>query len=279
MYKPNKDELIPGTFDPIFKSLMINNKKYLADIISGITGINKTEVLKNIVYKNSEYPVGNYEEKRKTSDLIVEIKKNIINIEMNRFYYKGLTYRNESYLAKMRTVYSDEGNKFIQINIDDFNKSEEIITKFEMLSKKTFETDGSMEKYRVNLALIEEKYYNGLELTKLEKELLMLRIKSKKILNEISMGDDLMEEVNKELNSLSDDKIIQMEYDYDEKLRYEATQVGLEQGLEQGIEQGIEQGSKQKSIEIAKKMLDKNMPIEDISDITGLSIEEIENLR
>ena len=279
MYKPNKDELIPGTFDPIFKSLMINNKKYLADIISGITGINKTEVLKNIVYKNSEYPVGNYEEKRKTSDLIVEIKKNIINIEMNRFYYKGLTYRNESYLAKMRTVYSDEGNKFIQINIDDFNKSEEIITKFEMLSKKTFETDGSMEKYRVNLALIEEKYYNGLELTKLEKELFMLRIKSKKILNEISMGDDLMEEVNKELNSLSDDKIIQMEYDYDEKLRYEATQVGLEQGLEQGIEQGIEQGSKQKSIEIAKKMLDKNMPIEDISDITGLSIEEIENLR
>lgn len=46
MYKPNKDELIPGTFDPIFKSLMINNKKYLADIIGGITGINKTEVLK-----------------------------------------------------------------------------------------------------------------------------------------------------------------------------------------------------------------------------------------
>lgn len=267
MYKPNKDELIPGTFDPIFKSLMLNNKKYLADIISGITGINKTEVLKNIVYKNSEYPVGNYEEKRKTSDLIVEIKKNIINIEMNRFYYKGLAYRNESYLAKMRTVYLDEENKFIQINIDDFNRSEEIITKFEMLSKKTFETDGSMEKYRVNLALIEEKYYNGIELTKLEKELFMLRIKSKKILNEISMGDDLMEEVNKELNSLSDDKIIQMEYDYDEKLRYEATQVGLEQG------------SKQKSIEIAKKMLEDNTPVELIEKYTSLSKEEIEGLK
>ena len=41
MYKPNKDELIPGTFDPIFKSLMINNKKYLADIISGITVMQK----------------------------------------------------------------------------------------------------------------------------------------------------------------------------------------------------------------------------------------------
>ena len=35
MYKPNKDELIPGTFDPIFKSLMLNNKKFEDSFIAG----------------------------------------------------------------------------------------------------------------------------------------------------------------------------------------------------------------------------------------------------
>ena len=46
-----------------------------------------------------------------------------------------------------------------------------------------------------------------------------------------------------------------------------------------GYEEGIEEGSKQKAYEIAKKMLKKGNSIKDICDITGLSIEEIEELR
>ena len=54
---------------------------------------------------------------------------------------------------------------------------------------------------------------------------------------------------------------------------------GIEQGIERGIEQGIEQGENNKSIEIAKNMLNKNMNINIISEVTGLSKEEIENLK
>ena len=50
-------------------------------------------------------------------------------------------------------------------------------------------------------------------------------------------------------------------------------------GYEEGKEEGIEEGSKQKAYEIAKKMLKKGNSIEDICDITGLSIEEIEQLK
>ena len=48
-------------------------------------------------------------------------------------------------------------------------------------------------------------------------------------------------------------------------------------GLEQGLEQGIEQGFKQGIIQIAKK-LKREMRIKDISRITGLTEQEIENL-
>ena len=60
---------------------------------------------------------------------------------------------------------------------------------------------------------------------------------------------------------------------------YIAENKGYEEGIEEGRIEGIEEGSLQKAYEIAKKMLKKGNSIEDICDITGLSIEEIEKLR
>ena len=54
---------------------------------------------------------------------------------------------------------------------------------------------------------------------------------------------------------------------------------GYEQGVIEGIEQGIEQGVEQNKNEIAKKLLNMNMSIEDISKANNLSIEEIEKLK
>lgn len=53
---------------------------------------------------------------------------------------------------------------------------------------------------------------------------------------------------------------------------------GLKKGLEQGLEEGIKQGLDKRSIEIAKNLLDI-LDNETIAIKTGLSIQEIENLR
>ena len=42
---------------------------------------------------------------------------------------------------------------------------------------------------------------------------------------------------------------------------------------------GYDEGRKDEKVEIAKKMLEKGNETEDISKVTGLNIEEIENLR
>ena len=49
-------------------------------------------------------------------------------------------------------------------------------------------------------------------------------------------------------------------------------------GMEYAKNIGIEQGGKDKQLEIAKKMKDKNIPTDEIIEITGLTKEEIEKL-
>ena len=57
-----------------------------------------------------------------------------------------------------------------------------------------------------------------------------------------------------------------------------AEEKGMEKGMEKGIEKGIIKGEKKKSREFALKLLARNTPLDDIADLTGLSIEEIKKM-
>ncbi len=54
---------------------------------------------------------------------------------------------------------------------------------------------------------------------------------------------------------------------------------GIKEGIEQGIERGIEQGIGQGIKKVAKTMIENNFQIEDIIKITGLTKDEILNLK
>ena len=60
--------------------------------------------------------------------------------------------------------------------------------------------------------------------------------------------------------------------------RIKGREEGLKEGLKEGLEKGIEQGEKNKAISMAKNMKARNMDLNLISELTGLSIEEIEEL-
>ena len=63
------------------------------------------------------------------------------------------------------------------------------------------------------------------------------------------------------------------EYDYDTDIA-----VQRQEAYEDGMEQGIQQGSHQKAIETAKNLLNLGDSLEKVAQVTGLSIEEINNL-
>ena len=64
-----------------------------------------------------------------------------------------------------------------------------------------------------------------------------------------------------------------------EEGREEGKKEGKKEGIKEGIKRGLEQGKKQNQLEIAKKLLQENMKLEKIEEITGLSIEEIKQIK
>ena len=77
-----------------------------------------------------------------------------------------------------------------------------------------------------------------------------------------------------------------MEYDYATDIEVQREEAfekgvskGIQQGLQQGLQQGVSQGEYQKAIETAKNMLAESLgSLEQISKITGLSVDEIKSL-
>lgn len=69
------------------------------------------------------------------------------------------------------------------------------------------------------------------------------------------------------------DERIRIQENYDMTLET-AIDEAREEGLEQGLERGLEQGRKQ----LVCEMISRGMTPELISDMTGLSLEEIETL-
>ena len=58
----------------------------------------------------------------------------------------------------------------------------------------------------------------------------------------------------------------------------EGIEEGIKRGIEKGKLEGIKEGEKNKAISMAKSMKAKNMDINLISEITGLTIKEINKL-
>ena len=77
------------------------------------------------------------------------------------------------------------------------------------------------------------------------------------------------------------DERIRIQENYDMTLETaidEAREEGLEQGLERGLEQGLEKGLEQGRKQLVCEMVSRGMTPDLISEMTGLSLEEIETL-
>ena len=92
---------------------------------------------------------------------------------------------------------------------------------------------------------------------------------------DINKAIDELEQVsgNEKLRRIAE---LQEKYIRDEQASIEYAQ---DEGYKHGREDGIVEGKAKGKTEIAKNLLKKQMPIQDIAEVTGLSQEEIENLK
>ena len=90
--------------------------------------------------------------------------------------------------------------------------------------------------------------------------------------------DAFVKKLKSKIKKLNQDKNFVSFISYEDDLKFQKnTELNL--ARKEGIEKGIIEGEKAKSLEIAKKMLNRGDSIEDIIDLTGLSKNEIENLK
>ena len=269
-----KKEVIPGTFDAVFKAVLTEEKEVLAEIIELVIGIPKEEVIKNGVIINSEYVRENIIETDKKSDLLISIGDNVINLEMDRRYYSGSNKKNNKYIHKIVNHYNSKNT--VQICFTSYKEGEELKGEKKSIRKYMFQdSDGNvedygLEKYKIDLEYIENKYYNNNELTRREKIFLMFKESNREKLKEISKGDKIMDKIYKRLDKLSEDEALSLLYDEKER-EEEKKQAEIEYAEEHGLNKGIKQ--------TAKNMLERNMNIDVVAEITGLSLEEVIKLK
>ena len=303
-----KKRVIPATFDPVFKSVLTNkkNRNYLVDLISSITEMPKKIIDKNMVIINNELSIEHYNSKKMTTDILVEIEKNIINLEMNRYYYDGLFNKNDAYYHKLMADQYKRGDKkykakrIIQINFNNFSnykrfRTNEAILKFEMRTKTGVVNNSFGEVYHISLEKIKNKWYNKARkesLTPLDKKLLMLCISSKQSLEEIAKGDEKLTMFKDNLEEISNNEKVIGLYDSELAKEYENNCIKKEHEekekklneMKEEIDLAKEKLNLEKEelnnriYELAKSMLEGNIDIDTIKKVTSLTEEEIKNL-
>ena len=90
---------------------------------------------------------------------------------------------------------------------------------------------------------------------------------------EIMEKNEEIKEAKNELNRLSQDEILRRQL-----LKENLLRMDVKQREEDAREDGLIEGEKKGKKEIAKRMLEKNIPIETIIEITQLTEAEVKNL-
>ena len=332
-----KGEVLPATEDVVFKNLIMESPKYLVIILEHFLGIDRKIIKENMHLENTTLPVSNAKEKKKVTDIIVRVERNVVNLEMNASYYKGLINRNIDYILKGKTEANFSGEGYddnyigIQINFDlDWQYDDREIIKFVLMDpERGIVLSENLIIYNINLLKFREKYYNNDELSEFERAITLLTLRKREDIEKISEGVEGLMEAKEEITKLSNNLGIIGVYDYEKHKEWEWKQkakeyvkddlVKIEEGkkfieenskiLEEGqksleedkkfLEEGqrsLEEGQRsleegQRSLEedrksfeeqlvsTAKKLLDKDFSLEEIKEITGLSIEKIESLK
>ena len=278
-----KGEVVPATYDCVYKAIMRNCPKYRADTTSKLTSVSKELILNTYKEMNTVYVIDNVLEKGKVSDVLFETKGYVFNFEFNNRKWDGLIERNDAYLGKVkndlirRTKSYASLPKVIQININNFYcfLSKENLLEFKSRDKYGIIESDKWGKIYVNLKLIREKYKRGLELSKLEKELVILTLTKVDEIDKLAEGDEeLMEGCALELKRLTNDAYTIGLYDEEEERRRIENSIKIT-AKEQGLKQGFEQGAKEREKSIAKNLLEIGIPTNDIIKATGLSKKQI----
>lgn len=277
-------ELIPLSYDRAFKSTFKYNLNILKHILNVSLPIDISKEDK-INLLDSEMPIINKKEHEQIVDIFVVINNKIyIDIEMNRSKFENVFERNTEYKNRISNVIFEKGENLkelktkhiyqLNLNASPYEEIlEDTIVMYGLKTKKIYSSNASvitksLERYR-------DLYYNGVK----DEEVIWLTMLTARSFSELyEFASQILDEkevkmlMEASINMSKDGFVIHawQKEKMDALVKYNE--------IEEATNKGKEEGIKEKEIEIAKNMLKKKMSIKDISEITGLTEEEVQAL-
>ena len=279
--------------DIIFKAFFSRkgNEIFLIDFLEALLNI-KIEEIKIKEEVNIEQLAA--EEKGGRLDLQAKLNDGVIvNIELQMRNYFNIEERTTLYSSKVISRETERGSsynnisKVIMINILGYNLLE--------FDEYISDTVIVLNKHRDYEMLKGIKWY-FIELPKFRKQnpdlnkkinqwLVFLDDSDQEAVKMAERKNNTLKKARKEIDYLTGDDAVRRLADLREKWEMDyvsgidcAEKKGIAKGREEGIKEGKNEGKKQKQIEIAKNLLKMGMKISEISEATGLTIEEIKQI-
>ena len=288
--KRGKNEVIPCIYERCFAYVYDQNKNNLAHLLASILNVDVLKIKNNITKISDTNDLKNKNDKQRRMDFVYRIDNLSLDIELN-LKPRPIKERNINYLMSLHLRKFKKGNRYednyrtIQININNemIDESDEVIEEYYFRKEDGKEYSKNIGFYVVNIPNIKKIWYNK-EDEAFEKYKYMLSFFETNVdmIRRIYEGDEVvMDIINKQEEFSRDNE--EWETFRSENELEEEYQLGIEyakeEGKKEGIEKGIELGKLQGIKKVVKSMLDKNMDIKNIVDITGLSEEEILSLK
>ena len=301
-------QLIDLKIDYAFKLIFgkLGNEPILIAFLNATLKLPKENQITSVVLLNTELNKEYKEDKKSLLDIRAVTAEGIqVNIEIQLANRHDMEKRTLFYWAKMYTHQMREGMaykelaKTITINILDFNYIKQtrnyhsVFRLFEI--DEGFELTEALEIHFMELPKLLVKWRERL-VSPWEDDLvrwLFLLEGSEdeeifKTLEEIAMQDPVLNQAMEEWEKSSEDPKVRELYFarrkavLDEKAAIREAELRLleaiKQGKEEGIREGEEKGKRENKLVVAKNLLNRGMDIRVISEIVGISEEEVRDL-
>ena len=275
--------------DRAFKEVFLNPNN--SDLLKALLEFILKIKIDKLEIKKTELLSGNVNIKDKRVDAIVYTGNKRIEIEINSQNKDYLHTRSTAYICNIYQSNASVGDTYnedtdiIQVNLTwGLGRNNDEMKIYKIMNEKGELYVKNFIIYEINMDYYDKIWYSkNEEEIKKNQYMIMLDLDKKELKN--MPKDKIVDKYITNVTIVNDDPEFQKYMSEEEDKRKiqnsllsEAKEEGISQGYTSGINDGISKGENKKSIEIAKNMLKKNMSIEDISDITGLSIEEINKL-
>ena len=273
--------------DIIFKAFFgkKGNEEFLIDFLEALLKIKITKIK---IQEDVNLEQLSVEEKGGRLDIQAILNDGVIaNIEMQVRNNHNMEVRTTFYASKIMSRETSRGEdyrnikKIILINILGYN----MFKKYdEYIHKTAIVLDGHREEIvidNIEWWFIElpkfRKMHKNIN-SKIDQWLLFIDDEEKELVKMAEEKNQTLQKAREEMNYLTGDAAVRRlaelreiwELDYNSDINY---------AREKGEKSGLKKGRKEEKKEIAKKLLKLQMPIEQISEITNLTEEEIKNMK